>query len=107
MIAILSPLALAFTWDSSQLPALFGIGLAVLVIGYFGVRFWLVTTRPPAIDDVKTPTLDRHNLSALAHMAEETAEEDAAELEALQHEDAPDDLRDVVPPEPAIKPAKA
>src|SRR5688572_28017234 len=74
-----------------------GVGLATLAMVYFGVRYWLVSTRPAAIQDVHTPTVDRLNRQALEHMAEETLEEDEAETAALQDEEPPADLKAVIP----------
>jgi hypothetical protein len=79
-----------------------GVGLATLAVVYFGIRYWLVATRPPAIPDVHTPNVDRLNRSALEHMAEETLEEDEAETAALQDEEPPEDLKVVVPDEPVL-----
>jgi hypothetical protein len=50
-----------------------------MIIVWGVVRFWLVSTRPPKLKDVHTPTLDRMNASALEHMGDETPpEEDVA-----------------------------
>jgi hypothetical protein len=93
---------LAESWlklDAPSLAIVAGIAVAALVIIYFAIRFWLASTRPPGIQDVKTPTLDRMNLGALQHMAGESSEQDAQETEALKNEEAPEDLKAVVPPE--------
>lgn len=76
-----------------------GVGVAALIMIFFAVKFWLVTTRPVATHDVATPALDRLNAQALEHMAGETAEEDEAEREALENEDAPSDLKAALPPD--------
>ena len=73
-----------------------GVSFAAVVMIYFGVRYWLVSTRPAALQDVKTPHVDRLNRSALEHMAAETQEEDEAETEALESEDSPADLKAAV-----------
>lgn len=76
-----------------------GVGVLVLGVAYFGVKFWLVSTRPVDLKDVPTPALDRLNRRALEHMAEETVEEDEAETAALAEEEAPAELKKVVPEE--------
>jgi len=73
------------------------VACALLGVIYFAVRFWLVSTRPADIRDIPTPTLDRLNREALEHMARESQEEDEAETEALAEEDAPEELKRVVP----------
>jgi hypothetical protein len=70
------------------------VGLLIIVWG--GVRFWVGTTRPAAIKEVHTPTLDRMNESALAQFAKTEDEEGAEEAES---NDAPADLLAVVPKE--------
>jgi hypothetical protein len=75
------------------------VGVAVLGVIYFAVRFWLVSTRPADIRDVPTPALDRLNREALERMAAESPEEDAEETAALADEEAPEGLRSVVPQE--------
>lgn len=95
-------LTLALEMDSTTMGMIAGVGLATLAVAYFGIKFWLVSTRPPAIPDVHTPTVDRLNRSALEHMAEETLEEDEAETAALQEEESPQDLAAVVVEDPAL-----
>jgi hypothetical protein len=99
---------LTLAMDNTTWGIIAGVGLASLVMVYFGIRYWLVSTRPAAIQDVHTPTVDRLNRQALEHMAEETLEEDEAETAALQDEEPPADLKAVVPddPEPAKEAAK-
>jgi hypothetical protein len=89
-------LTLALEMDQATMGIIAGVGIATLGVAYFGIKFWLVSTRPPAIPDVHTPTVDRLSRSALEHMAEETLEEDEAETEALQEEEPPQDLKALV-----------
>jgi len=74
-------------------------GAVLLAIGWFAVRYWIVANRPSALKDIETPTINRMNTNALEHMVGESLEEAEAELEAKQHEPAPDDLLAVIPPE--------
>ena len=97
------PMALPVTNSGSMVAIIAGVSVAGLVIVFFAVKFWLMTTRPAAINDVATPTLDRRNLAELAHMAGESPEENEKEIEALQDEDAPADLKAVIPPDEAAK----
>ena len=60
------------------------VGIMVLGVAWFAVRFWLASTRPPAIKEVRTPTLDRLNEEALGQMADDTEEEDIEAPEELQ-----------------------
>jgi hypothetical protein len=83
-----------------MLAVIAAVACAVLGVVYFGLRFWLVSTRPADIRDVPTPTLDRLNRRALEHMAAESVDEDEAETAALADEEAPAALKAVVPPEP-------
>jgi hypothetical protein len=95
-------LTLALEMTSETMGIIAGVGVATLAVAYFGIKFWLVSTRPPAIPDVHTPTVDRLNRSALEHMAEETLEQDEAETAALQEEEAPQDLKALVPDDPSL-----
>lgn len=98
---------LALTMDSQTLAAAAGAAVGLLVIVYFGVRFWIVSSRPPSLQDVKTPNVDRLNRKALERMAGETLEEDEAETLALEEEEPPEDLKAIVPPDSAeTKPGK-
>jgi hypothetical protein len=63
--------------------------VAVLGVAWFGVRFWLASTRPANIQEVPTPTLDRLNRAALEGLGGHDEEE----------EEAPEGLRNVVPGE--------
>lgn len=80
------------------------IAVGILAFAFLGLKMWLAATRPPAINDVPTPTLDRLNQRALSHMVEETAEEAEAEMAEKQNESAPEDLLAVVPPEEDVSP---
>jgi hypothetical protein len=73
--------------------------VAAVVFGWFGLRYWLAVTRPAAIKEVETPRINRMSAAALDHMVGESAEDAEAELEAMRHEAAPDDLLAVIPPE--------
>jgi hypothetical protein len=92
--------------DQTQWAGILGVALAALVMVYFGVRYWLVSTRDAAIGDVKTPNVDRLNKNALEHMAEETLEQDEAETEALEDEEPPEDLKAIVPDDPELEKKK-
>ena len=81
---------LAATGDSSFWLVISVVGIAVLGVAWFGVRFWLASTRPANIQEVPTPTLDRLNRAALEGLGGDEEDED---------EDAPEGLRDVVPGE--------
>jgi hypothetical protein len=81
--------------------------VAVLIFAWFGLRYWLAITRPVAIKEVHTPTIDRMNSDALDHMVGETVEDAEAHLQAKMEEQAPDDLLAIVPheEEPTAKPS--
>ena len=97
---------LALAMDDPTLIVIVVVGIGLLGVIYFGVRFWLVSTRPPQIPDVPTPNIERRNRQALEHMAEETAEEDEAETRAMENEDSPADLKAVIPEEEPQKEKK-
>ena len=63
------------------------VGIALLGVAWFALKFWLASTRPADIKEVQTPNLDRMNREALEALGEE--EEDA-------DEEAPEGLKDVV-----------
>ena len=76
---------LAFALDGTTLAVLAAVGIAVLGFVYFGIRFWIVSTRPANIRDVPTPNLDRLNQQALERLGNVTLEEDEEEtVRALQ-----------------------
>jgi hypothetical protein len=64
------------------------VAIALMAVAWFGLRFWLASTRSPDIKDVRTPKLDQLNRAALEAMGREGEEED---------EEAPEGLKDVVP----------
>src|SRR2546430_1515130 len=53
--------------DNETLAIIAGVGVGILLMVFFGLRFWLNSTRPPAIADVPTPKLDQLNRQALEH----------------------------------------
>lgn len=80
------------TWDSTTWGfVIMGSLVAILILTWGGVRFWLVVTRPPQIKDVHTPTLDHMNQQALAHMG---ADGDGDQIE---DDNPPADLLSAVP----------
>ena len=91
----------------SQYPMLmFAAGaMAILIFGWFALRYWLAITRPAAIKEIETPTINRMNASALEHMIGESVEEAEVEMEAKRQEAAPADLLAAVPVE--ADPAKS
>jgi len=61
------------------------VGIAVLGVAWFGIRFWLASTRPADIKEVHTPNLDRLNRQALERMGQGDEEEEDEEVpEGLQ-----------------------
>jgi hypothetical protein len=66
------------------------VAIALMGVAWFALRFWLASTRPPNIRDIQTPALDRLNREALETMASGGDQDDA---------EAPQGLKDVVPPE--------
>ncbi|MGC8624972.1 MAG: hypothetical protein ACP5VQ_06875 [Phycisphaerae bacterium] len=90
--------ALSQTWTAG----LVGGAVAVLLIIWFALRYWISTTHEPKIKDIHTPTVDRLNAEALEHM-----DLDPEVQAALSdNEPAPDDLLNSVSTE-AKKTAKA
>ncbi len=82
-------LAVSQTWTAGFV----GGGVAVLVVVWFALRYWIATTHDPDIKDIHTPTIDRLNEEALDHM-DLDPEVQAALADS---EPAPDDLLDFVP----------
>lgn len=82
-------LAVSQTWTAG----IVGGGVAVLVVVWFALRYWIATTQDPNIKDIPTPTIDRLNEQALEHM-DMDPEVQAALADS---EPAPDDLLDFVP----------
>ncbi len=66
------------------------VGVSVLGVVWFGVRFWLASTRPANIDEIPTPTLDRLNRAALEGLGGDEEDED---------EEAPEGLKNAMPGE--------
>ena len=82
-------------WSQTFTAGLVGGGVAVLVLVWFALRYWITTTHDPNIKDIPTPTIDRLNQQALEHM-----DEDPEVRAALaDSEPAPDDLLAFVPKE--------
>src|SRR5512146_1731765 len=75
------------------------VAVAVLGVLYFLLRYWFVSTRAPKIPDVATPNIDRRNRQALERMA-------GLAPEADEEEEAPADLKAVVPEEKSDKDRK-
>ena len=57
-------LAVSQTWTAG----IVGGGVAVLVVVWFALRYWIATTHDANIKDIPTPTIDRLNEQALEHM---------------------------------------
>ena len=72
---------------------LVGGGVAILVVVWFALRYWIATTHDPNIKEIPTPTIDRMNQEALEHM-DLDPEVQAALADS---EPAPDDLLELVP----------
>ena len=89
---------MAFEFNSMTMLVIAVVGVAVLGVIYFGIRFWLISTRPADIHEVETPTLDRLNYAALEHMADGSQEEDAL-AEDSPDDEAPEGLKSAVPEE--------
>jgi hypothetical protein len=70
------------------------VGIALLGVAWFALRFWLASTRPPNIRDIQTPSLDRLNRQALEAKDGEAEADD---------EEAPEGLKKVVQGEPNEK----
>ena len=79
--------ALDLTPTPAVLTVVVVVGIAIMGVVWFGLKFWLASTRPADIKEVQTPNLDRMNREALEALGEE--EEDA-------DEEAPEGLKDVV-----------
>ncbi len=89
---------------SQQLTAeIVGVGVAVLALTWFALRYWIATTQEPHIKDIPTPNVDRLNSEALEHM-----DQDPEVQAALSdNEPAPSDLLASLPTEkPATSDAK-
>jgi hypothetical protein len=80
---------------SAVLTVIVIVGIALMGVVWFALRFWLASTRPPNIKDIRTPKLDRLNQQALEAMGNEGEDED---------EEAPEGLKDVVPEDHSDEP---
>jgi uncharacterized membrane protein YqiK len=69
------------------------VAITVLGVAWFAIRFWLASTRPVDIQEIKTPNLDRLNRQALEGLGGDDEEE--------EDDEAPDGLKNVVPGESA------
>ena len=81
-------LAQAVSLDTQTTAVITGVTLAVLMVCWFALRFWIISTRPPKISDIPMPEIDRLNRRALESLAQghnETEEDD----------EIPADLREV------------
>ncbi len=76
--------ALSQNWTAG----LVGGGVAVLLLIWFALRYWISTTHDPKIKDIPTPNVDRLNVEALEKM-DLDPEVQAALADS---EPAPDDL---------------
>ncbi len=74
-----------------------GVGVVLLGVGWFAARYWSSLGTGADTENVPTPTLDRINRDALSKIGDETPEEEAERLAAVEEEPAPDDLAAVVP----------
>jgi hypothetical protein len=99
--------------DSSTLLVVAAVAIAVMGAVWFGLRFWLASTRPADIEEVDTPTIDRLNREALERgSGEEEGDDeededngepsdDEEESEGDDDDEPPEALKDVVPADPA------
>lgn len=92
------PFVLAFEFSPSVWAVVGIVGLAILGVAWFAVKFWLASTRPADIKEVQTPTLDRLNQRALAALGEDDEDEDEAPEGLRQAVDEP-----VTPDHPVSK----
>ncbi len=65
------------------------VAIVLMGVAWLALRFWLASTRPPGIRDIRTPLLDRLNRTALEARSGKEEEEDDME--------APEGLKKVVP----------
>ena len=84
--------SLAFALTSGWLMVAGAVGIAVLGVAWFALRFWLASTRPANIKEIQTPRIDQLNQQALERMGRGEDEE--------ADEEPPEDLKKVVPEEP-------
>jgi hypothetical protein len=76
--------------DTSPYVIFIAVAVAVLGAAWFGLRFWLASTRPSDIKDIQTPTIDRLNRQALERMGGAGEEPD-------DDDEPPEDLKRIVP----------
>jgi len=88
---------LGFEFNAANTLVIAVVGIVVLGVAYFALRFWLVSTRPADIREVETPSLDRLNQSALEHMGDDPPDEEELDAQALENEEAPEGLKSAVP----------
>ncbi len=82
-------LAIAQNWTAG----IVGGGVAVLVVAWLALRYWIATTHDRGNKDIPTPTINRLNQQAL-----ESMDPDPEVQAALAHnEPAPADLLNLVP----------
>jgi hypothetical protein len=107
--------------DSSTLLVVAAVAIAIMGAVWFGLRFWIASTRPADIKEVDTPTIDRLNREALERgrgdeddEGEENEEDekdgeelandegDDGEEETMEGDDdePPEALKEVVPENP-------
>jgi uncharacterized membrane protein YqiK len=80
----------SWAFDITPTPAVLTVivvvGITIMGVVWFALKFWLASTRPVNIKEVQTPKLDRLNREALEAMGDEEDED----------EDVPEGLKDVV-----------
>jgi hypothetical protein len=96
MSRVLCNLALGVMPQPAVMTVIAIVGIALMGVVWFALRYWLASTRPPNIKEVRTPKLDQLNREALEAMAGDGEDED---------EEAPEELKKVVPEDQADKPA--
>jgi hypothetical protein len=76
----------AFELTPAVLTVVAVVGIALMGVAWFAIKFWLASTRPADIKEVQTPKLDQLNREALEAMGDDEEED----------EEAPEGLKDVV-----------
>ena len=84
--AAMRVLGYAIEWTPALWSVIAVVGIALMGVAWFALKFWLASTRPADIQEVQTPKLDRLNREALEALGEEEEED----------EEAPEGLKDVV-----------
>jgi len=77
----------AIEWTPALWTVIAVVGIALMGVAWFALKFWLASTRPADIKEVQTPKLDRLNREALEALGDDEEEAD---------EEAPEGLKDVV-----------